>query len=40
MYNASPDHVTLFCIGIASALFLFLMIYYYSSYEYKIIKAL
>ncbi len=40
MYNASPDYVTLLCIGTASALFLILMTYYYSSYEYKIIKAL
>ena len=40
MYNSSPDYIMLLFICIVSIIFVFLMINYYSQFEYKIIKSL
>ena len=40
MYNSNPDYVALLYIGTTSIIFVVLMVYYYSHYEHKIMKAL
>lgn len=40
MYRAVPDVVALSIIGLISMLVIFMMVYVYSQYEHKIIKAL
>ena len=40
MHNSHPDYMPLLYIGTISLMFIALIVYYYSHYEHKIIKAL
>lgn len=40
MYNSNPDYINLFYIGCISVIIVVLVLYYYSQYEHRIIKAL
>ncbi len=40
MHNSNPDYLALYTIGMSSLIFIVLMIFFYSRFEHRIIKAL